>query len=693
MLVWSNVALIGCVWQGLPWLLPQDLRHRPWLRALGGVSLFVMLQILFTLLAGINGMLNGLTLAMLPTITWGALALALPKTERLPWLYPPRDPWAAAGVFALVCSLAIWWAGPGWTGTRFVFDDITYHASVPAIWVQWQTIDHTNLSYQAYYPFDAELMGLWFATPERHFGHAGLAVLLTVALVITACGAIAEELDAHPGPLLTLLAAILAGKPMLFFARTYSANDLTMAAFLLGMLAFTIPRPSVRSALWAGALAGAAVGTKVSAAPMVVLCGLVWLWRTARAPRFVTGFVAASLPLGAYWYLHNWAQTGNPLFPADIGPFEGPLDEKTQFRTTLAYFFSGKKPWSRELWRTVLTTRLDWPVGVGFLAVLGYVRGLGDLGRRRGILLLWAAGALFVMLHPFQPFSGTINRPASPLHEMHRYVAFPVLIGVLLMGLTRWHRLATAVAILTWGSVIGGAWRWYGTTEIRFVALFGVIAAILLAFRARPFRHGLLAALALVAVLAWRTDAKQERTLHNTRTATRHVRYHTKAFKAVDALPDGSSLAWISDLPPSHAFNLPNLGSRLQHSLVPLDFDGRRVDRPLHERWRDGRKGGWWGDFKREHKREVPVLRNVLDSGADFLVLSRCQQSKKGGWPVPRGALMRSGPRHRAYAGRCTEIWKLEPLRGTELREPIRRRPTPKPRPKPKPRPTKEAPK
>lgn len=680
MQVWSNVALIGCVWQGLPWLLPQDQRQRPWLRALGGIALFVMLQVLFTLLAGISGNLNGFTLAMLPTVTWGALALALPKTERLPWLYPPRDPWAAAGVFALVCSLGIWWAGPGWSGTGFVYDDITYHAAVPAIWTQWQAIDHTNLSYQAYYPFDAELMGLWFVVPERHFGHAGLAVLLVIGVLITAFGAISEELEAHPGPLLALLGALLAGRPMLFFARTYSANDLTMAAFLLGMLAFTTLKPSVRSALWAGALAGAAVGTKVSAAPIVALAGLVWLVRTRHDPRFVTGFVAASLPLGAFWYLHNWAQTGNPLFPADIGPFEGPLDKKTQFRTTLLYFFAGEHRWDRTLWKAVLGTRLDWPLSLGMLALVGYARGLAELGRRRGVALLWLAGALFVVLHPMQPFSGTINRPDSPLHEMHRYVAFPVLIGVLLLGLTRWYRFGTAIAVLAWGSVIGGAWRWYGQTEIRFVALFALVAAIALALRSRPLRNGLLPALALVAVLSLRTEAKRENTLREIRTATRHVRYHTKAWARLDELPDGSSLAWISDLPPSHAFNLPNLGSRLQFTLVPLDIRGRRVDRPLHERWTDGKKGGWWGDFKVKHTREVPVLRNVLDSGADYLVLSRCQQSKKGGWPAPHGALLRSGPRHRLYAGRCTEIWKLQPLRGTELREPIR---------KPKPKPTK----
>lgn len=681
--VWANLTLIGCIWHGLPWI---QVDGGPWMRALCAIFAAMGVIIGTTLAAGVCGVLRPEVLALAPTVLLFASVVASriwPQPAREPWLVLPEDPWGATGAVLLTTSLGTWFAGPGWSGTRFIYDDITYHAAVPAIWTQWQTIEYTNLTYQAYYPFDAELLGLWFVVPLRHFGHAGLAVMLVITLLVTAFGALAERQQVHTGAWTTLLAALVISPRVLYFARTYSANDLAMSAFLLAMLAFTLAPPSLRTALWAGLAAGAAVGTKVSAAPIVALVALVWLVRSRQDARWFAGFLAATVPLGAYWYIHNLAQTGNPLFPAQLGPFEGPLDKQSQGRTTIAWFIANRSK-NLGFWRVLFRSRLDWPVFLGVTAITGYVFAFADVvdrRRRPGVWLLFAAGLIFLALHPLQPFSGTINRPASPLHEMFRYIAFPIVIGLFLVASSvRSSRWMTLLGAAAWFQITAAQWKSFDPTQLRAIGFSALLALVVVTFRVQPLRRGGVLALAVLALIAVRTEPKRQATVNNSRTFTRHGTYHSRAWAALDKLPDGSAIAWISDLPPSHSFNLPNLGSRLQHRLVPLDFDGKRYTEPLHTRWRKTHEK-WWSDFKRKHKKEVPVLENVLDSGADYLVISRCQQSKKGGWPAPHGALNRMPTRNRVYAGRCAEVWKLGPLKKLRLLEPVRRKKPPEHKP------------
>jgi hypothetical protein len=111
-----------------------------------------------------------------------------------------------------------------------VFDDITYHAAVPVQWFLEGEIAYSTLTYQSYYPFNAELPGTWALVLDSHLGNSGAGILCIVALVVLAAVAFSENLGVGAPPVLALLAMVLTSTRMLHFSRTFSANDLTVTA-------------------------------------------------------------------------------------------------------------------------------------------------------------------------------------------------------------------------------------------------------------------------------------------------------------------------------------------------------------------------------------------------------------------------------------------------------------------------------
>jgi hypothetical protein len=86
-------------------------------------------------------------------------------------------------------------------------------------------------------------------------------------------------------------------------------------------------------------LLGFAVGCKVSYVFPLDVVGLWYLLAGGNGTRLSTrvrGLAllgAGAIVTGSFWYIRNWATTGNPLFPAQVGPFDGPFTQEAQART------------------------------------------------------------------------------------------------------------------------------------------------------------------------------------------------------------------------------------------------------------------------------------------------------------------------------------------------------------------------
>jgi hypothetical protein len=163
-----------------------------------------------------------------------------------------------------------------WNGTSFFSDDYAYHATAVAHWMVQHDLSTPSYNFAGYYPLNAELFSLWFCLPLHQDAWASLSGLYWI--LFTAAAAIALSLAQNLTPFAGLMVgAMIASSPNLVWqARTFSATDLAAAGLILAAILFSAApaleksRTATGSAcvIYGGLLAGLAVGTKVTAAPL-----------------------------------------------------------------------------------------------------------------------------------------------------------------------------------------------------------------------------------------------------------------------------------------------------------------------------------------------------------------------------------------------------------------------------------------
>ncbi|MBW2667938.1 MAG: hypothetical protein JRE13_16745, partial [Deltaproteobacteria bacterium] len=177
---------------------------------------------------------------------------------------------ATAGASILGGLATLWIFEVAAAGTPFLYDDLTYHATSSAWWIQQATLSLPPFTYQGYYPHNAELMNLWFMLPLRGDSHANLSVLLWLALSVSSLLAIAHTFAGSRALAFFAAAGLMASPEIRFFSGSFSAGDLAATSFGLAALAFAHFEPTddertrFGKALLGGLAAGAAVGTKAS---------------------------------------------------------------------------------------------------------------------------------------------------------------------------------------------------------------------------------------------------------------------------------------------------------------------------------------------------------------------------------------------------------------------------------------------
>jgi len=611
--VWTNGA---CAWISARLarrLLPQgDIATR----LLAGCILFVGLTLLSQQALGVFGLLAPVPLAALLAV------LALVTARRAPAPRPAEatpgttlpDPlarlaWVLAGAVC-VGSVAVALSGHmlyGW-------DTLSYHGVSPAWWIQQADLSPPPYNYEAYFPMNVELHSLWFMLPFGHDAHANLGSLSWIAILVAAFAVHAAILRQYPWLAASVLCVGVLSPKIHGRLPYLTSVDLALAASLLAMLAFAwVPgsqRRATARALLSGLAGGLAMGMKPTAAPLLALVGLFWIWRGARLDggrRHVGWFLIGTLLLGAPWYMRNLLLSGNPFFPAAFGPFDGPFTAEAQRATSLVPKLAAAwdKP-GRLIW--LARRMLDWPVWLGLTAAVGYLAGVWallrtrDRLRRAHISLMLLAGLGFLVLFPLAPFSGSTNRPDTSTVYYVRYITFWFLSGLVLLPSLLPPRRATSRS----------------------------------ASRQTPLPRAALPLLLLVSLvaLAASTPARLD-------GATRNLtgpmwRQLGPAWSALEQLPDGSRVAVYERDPPSHALIYPLFGRRLQYEPVAINLDGT-PRRPLHETWRDEPRDWWWEFSARKTLQPTQtILRNLREAGVEFLLLAD--------WPVEPDA---QGPRPR----------------------------------------------
>src|SRR5262245_22170500 len=262
------------------------MRNRePWRRALAAVAGFPIVVLATVLPLGATGLLSADRATFVVAVmacAAGAVRWWLARREQAMGGtgIPPGDaanrPADLQGTRDITWPLALTLLGGfggGWAtllgvrATAFGTDDLYYHAPAAAHWIIDGRISLTPLNYHAYYPFNAQVISLWFMLPYHADGPASLSGLYWAVLVLTASAALIVA-QGGPRAIAALVGALLLASPeLLQAARTFSAVDLAPVALVLAAIAIIAPsregqtdRAALIDAAYSGALAGFATG-------------------------------------------------------------------------------------------------------------------------------------------------------------------------------------------------------------------------------------------------------------------------------------------------------------------------------------------------------------------------------------------------------------------------------------------------
>jgi len=133
----------------------------------------------------------------------------------------------SGGLFVawMVCTLVL--------ATRFLWDDYVYHAALPARWLTNGSLSFDALTFQSYYPLNAELFSLWFLLPVSGDGLASAAVFFWGLLACASIALLASRTGGSPVSGVFAVGLFLLSSVVWDEGNKFSASDLAATASLL----------------------------------------------------------------------------------------------------------------------------------------------------------------------------------------------------------------------------------------------------------------------------------------------------------------------------------------------------------------------------------------------------------------------------------------------------------------------------
>jgi hypothetical protein len=370
-----------------------------------------------SLICGSLGILYAPVVAAVITVTSVSLFVltrspgALPPPERT---RPSRTVGAAAlaGVFtfATIVAVAVC-SGPHPTDS----DDVTYHIPNAAFWSRAHDLWHLPAVLPGYftngYPSDSELITTWLVQPFQSARLAGWTTLFFGVILVSGVVFVAEQLGVRARTGAVASAAVLLS-PLSWQTQIHSAlTDWASAAGLIAGVGFAL-RARSGEMVWVllcGLSVGLAVGTKDTAfLPGVLVVGfaLLLLPRGKRV-RAVGNLAIGVVSLAGFWYLRNWIDTGNPVYPETIrlGPlttFAGGRSPLTAYSNSLASDLIHARGGVLSTWLHLVRLLLG-PVA---LVPLAGAAGVALVRRRRSVGATAAMVVLFFVAYLVTPYTG-----------------------------------------------------------------------------------------------------------------------------------------------------------------------------------------------------------------------------------------------------------------------------------------------
>ena len=693
--------------------------REPWRRILAYVAGFPAVAVGVMLLLGALGQLTAPAVTTL--LAPAAAGMAIWRWRRQETMGAPLVPSIATGsdgaggmmwlpALGLAGGLGgVFLAKTCFSGTSFQWDDLSYHAPAVAQWLADERLSLAPFSYHSYYPFNAELLSLWYVLPFRADGSSSLAALTWLAVTVVAIAALVSAAGSGRTAAALSVALFLASPEVLKAAQTFSAVDLAGPAMILVAIAFALPsdtdnRYAGRDAVYCGLACAFAAGCRVAFVPA---SALIFFWFILLRQRGTDGisraktaalFALAAAALASCWYIRNLILTGNPLFPAELGPFAGPLSAERMHRSKLLTWML-RAPHDTQILRYLLKTLVAWPVGLFLLAALGYAAGLHRLlvsrlrsaptkaargistrpaRRRRPVVdqqpvnptgctttspyaLLLLVGVLLLVLYPLMPFSGTSNSANAPLVVRLRYAITPFLIGIVLFS-SLTGSLSTRPGFWCAAAILAAmtAAHHLDAKSPPILLLSGVVLMFLWSIGRRvalpPWTRPLCVPFLIAAasfVLALWVPKQQELTDRRLYSQGSRRKPIGAAWQAVDKLPQGAILTWFGP----GAYQYYALFGR-NYQLIPQRVRSTgRTWTTEYDEWRQRLERDAAG-IARQPPTDQEFVDNLVSGGIQYVFVTKWDGNK---WPSQQDILAGSDRAQAIYQDGYSTIWRLRP--------------------------------
>ena len=534
--------------------------------------------------------------------------------------------------------------------THFHWDDFVYHAPKVAHWLQAERLYLAPYTYQAYYPGNAELFASWFMLSSRFDAFNSLATIFWMALGTIAVFFLCRLLRIALPVSFLMAGVFLATRPFDFHAGSFAALDLAGAA-LVGAATFMAvivagssePRKTAGPLFYCSCSLGLAVGCKITFAPVALFVLLLLLFVHRREGLIAAGktaafFTGCALLCGGFWYIRNWILSGNPLFPADIWLFRGPLDQVARIETSLLYqlqILDGKGLLD------AFGELLNWPIQMALVILAGYfISAVSFLSPgswrdpiRRRLIVVFFVGLIALAVVVVGPFSGTTNKPNGTLHVRLRFFLTFALLGIPLAGywINRFERARPFLVIL--GLLLVGATAGFSPFAFFSAVLLGAGVGWFLFEGYRERMRSLSRPIAIASALLSVVAAHYCLTLKQPKNDL-WLSKQISGWNSLRVLPDGVRVAWYSTFEETKYYRA--FGTRLRLIPVKTRRDGS-VYRPLHEVWKT-EKRTWW-EPKPPIFPNPEFVENLLAQKIDYVYLMK---RSAGMWPDQYGVLLDS---------------------------------------------------
>jgi hypothetical protein len=241
--------------------------------------------------------------------------------------------WEAGLLTALAAAfISRIWAAAG--SNSFLYDAISYHLHFAATWMHSGQLEIVPTVFgdlgPAYGASNVELVSHALMS-VFHSGYLAQAAQLPFLFIglIALVAAVRELGGTLAGALGGALAFVLL--PEVWGQSTNAMVDVALASMLLATLPFLLRLSKNPTTADFGSLAlavGLFLGTKTLALlfglPLLAAgCWILWTHR-CRIPGLVAtlgrsvGFLFIVIATGGFWYLRNWIEAGNPIFPVEV---------------------------------------------------------------------------------------------------------------------------------------------------------------------------------------------------------------------------------------------------------------------------------------------------------------------------------------------------------------------------------------